>query len=654
MLRDERANDKGNTVEIAMFNTLKKLTTDFVHRSLSPRRVNVFALALLPLYGAILYAAFWFRFDGLLGELEWMWFASSVGWIVLIKAFVFAWLRAYRGWSRYVTFHDLIVLVKCATVSSVLLVLIDYFFWPSMSMPRSVLLMDWAITILSVGSLRSVSRLLKERVLVRAFSRAKDDVFIVGTDNSGEALLRAIRRSSQMDYHVVGFIATQSNGVEAHVDGVPVVGNLDATCALAKKHHVSEVLITHGNLSGKQVRELVEDASTYNVNVKVLPSYEQLLDGKVDLQPRQVSIEDVLQRDPVSLDQGELHRWLDDQVLLVTGSAGSIGSEICRQLLQFSPRKLVLVDRSENGQFFLERELRRLSPDTEFEFCIASIDDDQRMRWVFEQHQPNIVFHAAAYKHVPLMESNPGEGVKNIPVATRVLADLAHEFQINSFVMISTDKAVNPTSVMGTCKRVAELYIQALAQESPCRFVTVRFGNVLDSAGSVVPIFREQIARGGPVTVTHPEMRRFFMTIPEASQLVIQAGAMGEGGEIFVLDMGQPVKIVDLASDLIRLSGLQVGRDIDIQFSGIRPGEKLFEELHVDGEQHKSTSHPKIMVAEGETLDIDVVSARIDLLRGIANGAPELVIQELREFIPQYQRADHQGLDSTKTLRDAA
>jgi FlaA1/EpsC-like NDP-sugar epimerase len=302
---------------------------------------------------------------------------------------------------------------------------------------------------------------------------------------------------------------------------------------------------------------------------------------------------------------------------------------------------MVLVDRSENGQFFVERELRDLAPQQDLQIVIADIADRPRMQTLFETYRPEVIFHAAAYKHVPLMEANPGEAVKNNVLATRTLADLAEEHDCGSFVMISTDKAVRPTSVMGACKRVAELYIQAIAARSRCRFVTVRFGNVLDSAGSVVPIFRQQIAQGGPVTVTDPRMQRFFMTIPEAAQLVIQGGVMGGGGEIFVLDMGEPVLIDDLARDMIRLSGLRVGEDIEIEYVGLRPGEKLFEELHLEGERHLPTRHPKIVVAEHEPHTPASVAAILERLTVSLAGGSQSVVAELQRAIPEYKRGDH-------------
>ncbi len=602
-----------------------------VSRKVAPR-----AAASWPLFALIYFTSYWLRFEGGLNGPELRLFLSTFAWVACLKVAAFAYFRVYQGWGRYVTFHDLTLLLKAATASSFAILLVDFLLFPAASTPRSVFLMDWGLTIVAIGGLRSLARLLEERERSPLFSGGTTPAFIVGANDSGEALLREIRRNPRLAYRVVGFIAEDPNAVDSQIGGVPVIGCLAETCQLATQYSISDVFITAGELAGQQVRQLVEEARQAKINVRVLPSYEQLLSGTVALRPREVSIEDLLRREPVRLNLAELHRWIDDRVLLVTGSAGSIGSEICRQLLQFSPRRLVLVDRSENGQFFLERELRRLAPDLEIRICIGDVTDPTRMRTLFQAHRPDVVFHAAAYKHVPLMEAHPGEAVKNIVLATKLLADIAESCGVSSFVMISTDKAVNPTSVMGVCKRVAELYVQAKAGEAHCQFVTVRFGNVLDSAGSVVPLFRQQIAAGGPVTVTHPDMVRYFMTIPEASQLVIQAGAMGRGGEIFVLDMGEPVKIVDLARDMIRLSGLEVGQDIEIQFVGQRPGEKLFEELNCDGERHRPTSHPKILVAEPETIDVAVLQGALEQLRQIANSPRAAIIASLQALVPQY------------------
>ena len=599
-------------------------------------RALVCATLLLPVLALIHFSAYWLRFEGQISVTTWHQFRSTVLAAVATKVLVFSVFRIYQGWSRYVTFHDLVTLVKAVTVGSLLLLLFEHLLRPGVVLPRSVLLLDWGLALVVVGGLRSVSRFLKESARPAFFLRGEAPVFIVGANDSGEALLRAIRRSPRLPYRVVGFLASDLAALHSEIGGVPVIGLGDQMCELARRDRVSQVLITAGDLPGQRVRQLVDQAARAEVTVTVLPSYEQLIQGAVDLRPREVSIEDLLRRDPIQLDTSRLHRWLDDQVVLVTGSAGSIGSEICRQLLQFSPKRLIAVDRSETGQFFLERELGRDHPQSRFEICLADLNDTPRMESLFRRYRPTIVFHAAAYKHVPLMEAHPGEAVKNITLATCCLADLSETHGVTSFVLISTDKAVNPTSVMGTCKRLAELYVQARASESCCDFVTVRFGNVLDSAGSVIPLFRGQIAQGGPVTVTHPEMQRYFMTIPEASQLVLQAGAMGRGGEIFVLDMGDPVRIADLARDLIRLSGLRLGDDISIEYTGIRPGEKLHEQLHCHGERHLPTSHPTIRIAESEQTDVAVMQGVLSFLAEIVEGPSTRIIQALRNIVPQY------------------
>ncbi len=602
------------------------------------RRRMACAAGLAPVFALIYYSAFWLRFEGQLPQGDQINFAHTVVWVVLTKLMVFGWFRIYQGWNRFVTFHDLVVLIQAATASAVTFSVLDYLLSPELTVPRSVFLMDWGATIVVVGGIRSVLRMVREGWGQAISSADSIPVFIVGANASGETLLRAIRHNHRLHYHVAGFVSDNASQVGSLIGGAPVVGLLGDIVDLTQRYGVEEILITSGELTGLQVRELVAAARVHSISVKVLPSFEQLLKGSLDLRPRTVSIEDLLRRAPVQLHPEKLRYWLDDRVLLVTGSSGSIGSEICRQLLQFRPRRLVLVDRSENGQFFLERELRALAPECQIDIFVADVGDALRMSAIFNRTNPDVVFHAAAYKHVPLMEQNPGEGVKNICLATRSLADLADQHKVGSFVMISTDKAVNPTSIMGACKRVAELYVQSLASRSKCRFTTVRFGNVLDSAGSVVPVFREQIQNGGPVTVTHPDMTRYFMTIPEASQLVMQAGAMGQGGDIFVLDMGDPVRIVDLAKDMIELSDLRVGDDIAIEFTGIRPGEKLFEELHVEGERHLATSHPKIMVAESDKTPWDEIQQAMRSLQRLGEASNEQVEEELKRIVPQFRR----------------
>ena len=604
------------------------------HRLKCNRALLVGAL-FLPVFAAIHLAAYWLRFDGLLTDRRWIQLAYTLAAVLVIKSVVFGYYRIYQGWSRYATFFDLVTLTKAATLSAGCLALYDYLFLASLHTPRAVFFTDWGATIVVVGGLRSLRRWVNEGM---SFWEVQNGVpaLIVGADDNGEGILRSIRRNKGLKYKVVGFVAEHEVSMGVFIGGVPVVGHVNQTVELARQHQASELLIASSSLSGKVVRKLVEESSEYDITVKILPSYDQILRGHVNLQPRTVSIADLLRREPVQLDTEHVSRWLSGQTILVTGAAGSIGSEICRQLLPFCPSKLIAFDRSENSQFFLEKELRTSFPDASIHVCIGDIADHARMEELFRVHRPDVVFHAAAYKHVPLMEVNCSEAIKNIPLVTKELADLAHAHDVKSFVMISTDKAVNPTSVMGCSKRVAEIYVQALSSHSHCRFVTVRFGNVLGSNGSVVPVFAEQIARSGPVTVTHPDMQRYFMMIPEASQLVIQAGAMGNGGEIFVLDMGEPVRILDLAQDMIRLSGLRVGEDIEIQFTGVRPGEKLFEELHIHGEQHLATTHPKIMVAKSQRIALDEITQMLQRVKVAAGRGDEEIVAELKRIVPEF------------------
>ncbi len=598
-------------------------------------------LALTAVFTAVHAASYWMRFDGWPqgSALTLMQFTMVL--FVATKILVFARYHVIEGPWSFASFHDLLVMAKASTVAALGLMLVDYFLVTQFTIPRSILLMDWGATIVTVGGLHACARWVRERGWVgQSLGRGRTKVLIVGANDAGETLLRAVCRCPKLNYRVVGFIAEQHEKHVRRVGSLPVVGTLENTCAVAERLKVQELLIAAGDLPGQVVRQLMDEGSRRNISVKVVPSHNQLLEGRVDVRPRNVSIEDLLQREQVRLDNDGLHRWLDNKVVFVTGSAGSIGSEICRQVLQFHPARLVAIDRSESGLFFLERELQAAERPTEVSVVLADLNDSRRMSRLFEEEQPAIVFHAAAYKHVPLMERHPGEAVKNITLSTRHLVDLASQHGVESLVMISTDKAVNPSSVMGACKRMAELYVQAEALRSECRFVTVRFGNVLDSAGSVVPIFREQIARGGPVTITHPEMRRFFMTIPEASQLVIQAGMMGRGGEIFVLDMGVPVRIVDLARDLIRLSGLREDLDIELKFTGLRPGEKLEEELLAAGERLLATSHPKILVAASARPDQRRLDEGLSYLRRIADGAPDDVLREIARIVPEFRATD--------------
>ena len=494
-------------------------------------QLSLSAAVLMPLFATTYYGAFLLRFAGEGGSKYAYIFLCTFSSVLALKWLVFSWFRVYQSWTRYVTFHDLVVLAKAVTASSVSVTIFDTFVLSTIQIPRSVILIDGGLTLVAIGAARALPRLLRDGGFWLFADPGGVPSLIVGANDSGETLLRTIRSNPVLKYNVVGFVDDRCNVQGRCISGVPVIGTCDDLPRLVERHGVNEVLITAGDLPGTQVRQLIDTARNSDFRVKVLPSYEQLLEERVAVQPRAVVIEDLLCRPAVELDLEGLCDWLSGQVVLVTGSAGSIGSEICRQLVRLRPAKLIAVDRAESPQFFLERELRRLATDTEVDMRLADINDHARVDMLLAETKPDVIFHAAAYKHVPLMEAHCGEAIKNIALATRNLVDLAEEHGVHALVMISTDKAVNPTSVMGCCKRLAEQYVQARSAGARCRFVTVRFGNVLDSSGSVVPIFREQIARGGPVTVTHPEVIRYFMMIPEAAQLVLQAGAMGQGGK---------------------------------------------------------------------------------------------------------------------------
>ncbi len=507
--------------------------------------------------------------------------------------------------------------------------------------PYGIVLIFLLLGATAVIGLRVLRRLIAERAGKRVHGgSAREPVrtVLVGAGQAGVLVVREAEARADLGISPVGFVDDDPIKVGTVLHGVPVLGTTSALPEICKKVGATQVLITIARASGKDVRRIIEECEKADLPVKIIPPMHEIVGGKINLSSvRSVAIEDLLRREPVRLDETAIAEKIRGRVVLVTGAGGSIGSELCRQVSRYEPERLLLVERAENALFEIHRELTATFPGVTCVPVIGDVCDVERMGNVFGQHRPALVFHAAAHKHVPMMEWNPGEAVKNNVVGTYTVAKLAERFKVETFVLISTDKAVNPTSIMGATKRLAEMCTQALAQRSRTRFLAVRFGNVLGSAGSVVPIFREQIARGGPVTVTHPEMKRYFMTIPEASQLVLQAATMGRGGEIFILDMGEPVKIVDLAKDLITLSGLHPGEDIEIQFTGIRPGEKLFEELSVADEQADKTAHPKIFIGRLKSRDLGDLEERLDELAELANkGDGEEVRRRLAELIPEF------------------
>lgn len=568
-----------------------------------------------------------------------------------LKLFAFAVLQQYRHSWRYVGLRDLMGVASAAYIGSFLL-MVAYFgigaVQPgivSAMMEESglgfrqgaIFLSDLVATIGLVSVTRVLWRLYHEEVKPLPEGQ-RQRLLIVGAGRAGETVLREIIASGER-HQVVGFLDDDSSRWNNRIHGVEVLGPTSDIRSIAEAEEVEEILIALPGASPKEIRRIVESCQGESITFRTIPSVSDLIEGRVEVsQIRSVSIEDLLGRDPVQLDTHAIGQVLAGKRIAITGSGGSIGSEMCRQIAWFEPQKLILIEQAENNLFEIDRELRSRFPKLDIVPYVADICDKARIERVLADAKPTALFHAAAHKHVPMMEANPGEAIKNNVQGTRVIADCAVASGIEKVVMISTDKAVNPTSIMGCSKRVAELYVQQLSHRSVTQFVTVRFGNVLGSSGSVVPIFRRQIADGGPVTVTHPEMKRYFMTIPEASQLVLQAGAMGQGGEIYVLDMGEPVRIVDLARDMIQLSGLRPNIDIEIEFSGIRPGEKLFEELAIAGEDVSATTHPKIGIWRYRPEDWDRLRAAIDELVSRADGADHTEITtRLVGIVPEFQ-----------------
>ena len=620
-------------------------------RQLLRRRVWLLVAVHLIVFTLSYESALRLRFDWTVPTSEREVFWKLLPWLLALKLLIFHRFRSLHGWWRYVTFEDLAALLRVATVSSLVIASVDHFLLEHYQVPRSILLIDWALTIILLGGLRSMGRMGREVVWPALNSQERRPALMIGADEGAEGLTRQIHNHPKLNYRVVGFLHDNPDHHGSRLGGIPFLGSPDHAVSLAVHHNVRDILVLARSLPGRRLRQLAEQCRRMHLNLKMIPAVDELLQSSYRWQVRDVDIHDLLRRGPVQLDSAAIRAMLADSTVLVTGAGGSIGSELCRQVLQCRPKRLVLVERAENSLFHVERELRECADGASIAAHVADIGDWQRIHELFRRHKPTIVFHAAAHKHVPLMENNPGEAIKNNVLGTMLLADTADKYGVERFVFISTDKAVNPTSVMGVTKHLAERYVHACSESSITRFMVVRFGNVLGSAGSVVPIFQEQIRRGGPVTVTHPDMKRFFMTIPEASQLVLQAAAMGNGGEIFVLDMGEPVKILDLARDLIRLSGYS-SNDIEIEITGIRPGEKLYEELYLKDEETIATAHPKLRMAYHRPCSRTEI---VDALRGLATlvDAPDDVIREkLCELAPDYQPGLTVGVQAAETMRE--
>lgn len=562
--------------------------------------------------------------------------------VLVVKPIIFASFGTYRTMWSYASLQDGLEIVKIVTISSAVATFTILYLWEFAPYPRSVFILDGVLLFLLVASSRLIWRVIRERCLF-SNNQAGKRTIIVGAGDAGNLLLKEIHRQPHSGFRVIGFVDDDQGKQGLKLNNIPVLGHTRQLPALISKHRISEVIIAVPTAHKKFIRQMVTCCKESGVQFKTLPGISDIIDGKVSIsQIKNVEIEDLLGREQVQLDQEGIRRYLAGKRVLVTGAAGSIGSEICRQICKYAPAKLLILDSAETPLYQIEKELSAAFPALRIIPIIADVRQRERIATLFDSFLPQVVFHAAAYKHVPMMEYNPMEAVSNNVGGTVSLTDAAHACGVENFVMISTDKAVNPTNVMGASKRAAELYVQALAQRSRTCFSTVRFGNVLGSNGSVIPLFKEQILKGGPVTVTDPRVIRYFMTIPEACQLVLQAGCLGKGGDIFVLDMGEPVRILDLAEELIRLSGFTPYEDIEIVFSGLRPGEKLFEELLVEGENIVPTSHDKIRVVAAMQYDFEAVHAQITtLLQMAATFDCGAVLEGLKVTVPEFTPSYH-------------
>ena len=589
------------------------------------------------------FLSFYIRFavdgDGTIPEEYLLTLTHSAWTATLIYLSVFYIFGLYNKLWQYASIGELISIIFAVTVAAAGTITVVYFLAP-MRFPHTVSALMWFSTLFLIGGSRFIWRILQDNIFTPHVPGSQNQVLIIGAGDAGVMAARELKNKNYREGRPVGYIDDAATKQRLQLMGIPVLGTRRDIPRVVKNHNIDKIIIAMPSASGDVIREIVGICEKTGVDLKIMPGVFDVVSGKVDTKEiRQVQVEDLLGREAVTVDLEDVAGYLAGEAVLITGGGGSIGSELCRQVARFNPAKLVIVGHGENSVFDIEQELRSENPGLDVVTEILDIKDREKVHLVFQRYKPGVVFHAAAHKHVPLMEKNPEEAMKNNIMGTSNLAEAADAAKVKTFVLISTDKAVNPTSIMGATKRVAEMVIQSMDKRSDTKYVAVRFGNVLGSRGSVIPTFKRQIAKGGPVTVTHPDMVRYFMTIPEASQLVIQAGSMAQGGEIFILDMGQPVKILDLARDLIRLSGFEPDVDIKIKFTGMRPGEKLFEELLTAEEGTSATKHKRIFVAKPNNINVSQLEELIHLIRERGSYLTrEEVMGQLQAIVPTFRK----------------
>ena len=603
------------------------------------------------------FVAYLIRFEFAPNQTELWQFVVVLPWLIPLKLAVFFLFGLYRGMWRYTSIRDFWRLAEACLVAMLLIMAVILFVYRFQAFSRAVYLLDAGLTFFLAGGLRMAIRSYfarKERTqagLMYSFPPShRKRVLIIGAGAAGEKILREVFDNYQLHYDVAGLIDDDLQKLGRSIHGVSVLGSVGELPGIVESENIEEVLIATPSASGEQMRRIVDICKGCNVFYKTLPGIGEIIDGRVSVKVlRDVKYEDLLGRPPVHLDSAGIRNYISGRVVLITGCGGSIGSELCRQVIKYQPRQLILVDAGEANLFHIQMELHHELDYQNYRVVLGHVQDKTLMQSIFQEFNPHVVFHAAAYKHVPILEKNPWEAVTNNIIGSRVVMGLAVEHNVERFVLVSTDKAVRPTNVMGASKRVTELLLQSF-QGNATRFMAVRFGNVVGSSGSVIPLFRRQIEQGGPVTVTHPDVNRYFMTIPEAAQMIIQAGALGRGGEVFILKMGTPVNIADMARDLIRLSGKEPDKDIKIIFTGLREGEKLYEELITVGEGIVPTEHEKIMVLRSDGFLNGLRSASalqewlntelIPLYDAALRHDAQAIKRKLQEIVPEYTPHD--------------
>ena len=588
--------------------------------------IDAIILAVMPIMAVLL------RFEGEIPAAEFDIIRTGLPWMVLLSLAVFYFYGMYHRIWHYARMRDLIAIVGAVTLSQAAIFILTVLL--SIAIPRSVMIITWLLDLGAIGASRLMFKINLD--LVTESKGGRENLLIVGAGDAGAMLARELEQNDAATISIVGFVDDDEKKQKGRLAGFPILGTTRDLPSVVRKHKIDTIVIAIPSADGDAVRRIDRQCRKTGANVRIMPGIYEMISGEAGMgELREIRLEDLLRRDPIQLDFDQITGYIAGKTVLITGAGGSIGSELSRQISRVGAKEIILLGRGENSIYEIHQELKRKFPEQTYHTVIANITDKNRMARIFKRFHPQVVFHAAAHKHVPLMEIQPDEAVRNNVFGTKNVAELADENQAEIFVLISTDKAVNPTSVMGATKRTAELVLQEINQHSKTKFVTVRFGNVLGSRGSVVPLFEKQIAAGGPVTVTHKEMTRFFMTIPEAVQLVLQAGSQAEGGEVFLFDMGKPVKINDMAEDLIRLHGLTPGRDIKIVYTGLRPGEKLYEELLTSEEGTTSTKHKKIFKARIQPLDEADLKQSLQTLQKTTDR--QILLQTLKHMIPTYK-----------------